>query len=55
MSVRSAENPQKALRSNTLKMYNVIPNIGELVDESVISTNSMKMSRRPTILEPFSI
>ena len=28
---------------------------GELVDESVISTNSMKMSRRPTILEHFSI
>ena len=28
--------------------------LGELVDVNVFSTNSMKMSRRPTILEHFS-
>ena len=27
MSIRSAENPHKAIRSITLKMYNVIPNM----------------------------
>ena len=49
------KSPKGLKGSNTFKMYNVTSDIGELVDERVISTNSMKMSRGPTILEYFSI